>query len=185
MVDAILTTGTKIFFAWFRRKGNIMEKICIVKRRMMNTLEVNNNGNNELRRDLLNYKTENYVFEESTGESKQDISLNLTPEQSKIINSSNQIKTLLENKSNVFVSNIQQQKNGQIVFNFHLDKENTKDLLKTKQVCQKLQISQSFLLKLVKEKKIKSYKIGRLRRFSIEDVMDYVTENVEVKKYNL
>jgi len=35
-------------------------------------------------------------------------------------------------------------------------------------------------MKLVKEQKIKSYKIGRLRRFSLEDILEYLTENEEL-----
>jgi len=34
-------------------------------------------------------------------------------------------------------------------------------------------------MKLVREKKLKSYKLGRLRRFSFQDVLNYLTENIE------
>lgn len=42
-----------------------------------------------------------------------------------------------------------------------------------------LQVSSGFLMKRVKEKKLKSYKLGRLRRFSLEDILNYLTENNE------
>ena len=38
-----------------------------------------------------------------------------------------------------------------------------------------LQISKSFLIRLVKGKKIKSYKFGRLRRFLLTDVIEYLS----------
>jgi excisionase family DNA binding protein len=34
-------------------------------------------------------------------------------------------------------------------------------------------------MKLVKEERLKSYKLGRLRRFSLEDILNYLTENNE------
>jgi excisionase family DNA binding protein len=42
-----------------------------------------------------------------------------------------------------------------------------------------LQVSSGFLMKLVKGKKLKSYKLSRLRRFSLEDILNYLTENNE------
>ncbi len=42
-----------------------------------------------------------------------------------------------------------------------------------------MQVSAGFLMKLVREKKLKSYKLGRLRRFSFQDVLNYLTENIE------
>jgi excisionase family DNA binding protein len=39
-----------------------------------------------------------------------------------------------------------------------------------------LQISRSFLRKLVKNGTIKSYKIGKLRRFLLEDILDYLSQ---------
>lgn len=53
-------------------------------------------------------------------------------------------------------------------------------MLKTGHVCQILQISNSALMNLVKSKKIKSYKIGRLRRFLLQDILDYLSRSEEV-----
>jgi len=39
------------------------------------------------------------------------------------------------------------------------------------------QISKSFLRKLIRTRRIKSYKLGRLRRFSLEDILEYLTRN--------
>jgi len=40
-----------------------------------------------------------------------------------------------------------------------------------------LQISKSFLQKLVNEKKINSYKLGRRRRFLLEDILEYLSND--------
>jgi excisionase family DNA binding protein len=65
--------------------------------------------------------------------------------------------------------------NGRIVFNFRIKTDDTLKMLTVTQVGQMLQISKSFLLRLVKAKKIKSYKFGRLRRFLLTDVIDYLS----------
>ena len=68
---------------------------------------------------------------------------------------------------------------GRIVFNFRLKTDETLKMLTVSQVAQMLQISKSFLIRLVKDKKIKSYKFGRLRRFLLTDVIDYLTRSEE------
>jgi excisionase family DNA binding protein len=77
---------------------------------------------------------------------------------------------------------------GRIVFNFRLKTDETLKMLTVSQVGQMLQISKSFLIRLVKEKKIKSYKFGRLRRFLLSDVIDYLAHSedavVSSKKIN-
>jgi len=64
---------------------------------------------------------------------------------------------------------------GRIVFNFRLKTDDTLKMLTVTQVGQMLQISRSFLIRLVKAKKLKSYKFGRLRRFLLTDVIDYLS----------
>jgi len=74
---------------------------------------------------------------------------------------------------------------GRIVFNFRLKTDDTLKLLTMDQVGQMLQVSKSFLIRLVKEKKIRSYKFGRLRRFLLTDVIDYLSfseDQVPMKK---
>ena len=67
---------------------------------------------------------------------------------------------------------------GQTFLNFHFGDADSMKLLNTKETCRMLQVSASFLMKLVRDKKLKSYKLGRLRRFSFQDVLDYLTENI-------
>ena len=156
-----------------------MEKICIVKRR--------NNISSELRKEdtyaLVNnygiHSEEDYVFEEPNENKNHDLSFNLTSEQSELIRSNYHIKSMVNGEANSFVLNMQKEGQGQTVFKFHFKESDTVQLLKTKEVCHILQVSSGFLMKLVKEKKLKSYKLGRLRRFSLEDILNYLTENNE------
>ena len=74
---------------------------------------------------------------------------------------------------------------GRIVFNFRVKTDDTLKMLTVRQVGQMLQVSKSFLIRLVKAKKIKSYKFGRLRRFLLTDVIDYLSfseDCVDLKK---
>jgi excisionase family DNA binding protein len=75
---------------------------------------------------------------------------------------------------------IQRHTEGQIIFNFQFKKVDIVRMLKAKHVCQMLQISNSLLMSLVKAKKIRSYKVGRLRRFLLQDVLDYLSRSEEV-----
>jgi excisionase family DNA binding protein len=45
-----------------------------------------------------------------------------------------------------------------------------------------LQISNSLLMNLVKSKKIRSYRVGRLRRFLLQDVLDYLSRSEELSE---
>lgn len=156
-----------------------MEKICIVKRR--------NNISNELRKEdaysLANncglHSEGNYVFEEPDENKIHDLSFNLTPEQSGLIRSNQHIKSLINGEAYSFALNAQKDEKEQTVLKFHFREPDTVQLLKTKEVCHMLQVSSGFLMKLVKEKKLKSYKLGRLRRFSLEDILNYLTDNNE------
>jgi len=47
-------------------------------------------------------------------------------------------------------------------------------LLDGREVCRILQVSRSFLKRLTARGELKSYKIGRLRRFLLEDVLEYL-----------
>ena len=47
-------------------------------------------------------------------------------------------------------------------------------MLTAKEICQMLQVSRHTLDRIVRTGCIKSYRVGRLRRFSAEDIMDYL-----------
>lgn len=71
---------------------------------------------------------------------------------------------------------------GKYVFNFLFKQVHDVRMLSSKDVCIMLKISKRFLAKLVSSGKIDSYKIGRLRRFLLDDILTYLGENKETPK---
>jgi excisionase family DNA binding protein len=155
-----------------------MEKICIVKRRSnissgqrhdRTIVPVNN-------RDV--YDGADYEFTSPADEEGDKLSLNLTSKQSELMQSNEFLKSIDDHEAKSFVMNTKKV-DGQTVLSFNFGDAGSMKLLTTKDACAMLQISNSFLMKLVKEKRLKSYKLGRLRRFSFQDVLDYLTESIE------
>lgn len=112
----------------------------------------------------------------------ETISINLTPEQYDLVKSSQYVKYFLNGEASGVSLDMQKHRNGQIIFNFQFRKVDTVKMLKSEHVCRMLQISNSTLIKLVKLKKMRSYKIGRLRRFLLQDILDYLSRSEEVFK---
>ncbi|HYA14794.1 MAG TPA: helix-turn-helix domain-containing protein [Syntrophales bacterium] len=122
---------------------------------------------------------ETYTLDESDEDIDETISIDLTPDQYELVKSSSYVKYFLNGESSGVSLDINKQKDGQIIFNFQFRKVETVKMLKTDHVCQMLQISKSSLMNLVNSKKIKSYKIGRLRRFLLQDILDYLSRSEE------
>lgn len=68
---------------------------------------------------------------------------------------------------------------GKYVFNFLFKKVHDVRMLSPTDVCIMLKISRRFLSKLVSTGKIDSYKLGRLRRFLLDDILTYLGEHRE------
>ena len=75
---------------------------------------------------------------------------------------------------------VQRSEEGEIIFNFYFKQVYLSRMLTTSDVCTMLQVSRAFLARLVSAGKMKSYKIGRLRRFSLEDILGHLGESAEV-----
>jgi excisionase family DNA binding protein len=174
-----------------------MEKISIVKRRKKGALESGGDElirigaqglqeqdlmelpSSELKRSPDNVEKETYALAESNRNINETISINLTPEQYALVKSSQYVKYFLDGESSGVSLDMQKQRDGQIVFNFQFKKVDTVKMLKPVHVCQMLQISRSSLMNLVKSNKMRSYKIGRLRRFLLQDIIDYLSRSEE------
>ena len=124
-------------------------------------------------------KKEDPVFEEVTADKDEVVTVELTPDQSEVIQSTNYIKDLLEGIGSGVKLDIDQSEPGKIFFNFYFKPIYTVKMLTTKNVCELLQVSRSYVTKLIKTEQIKSYRIGRRRRFSLEDMLDYINKNRE------
>ncbi len=68
---------------------------------------------------------------------------------------------------------------GKYTFNFLFKQIHDVRMLSPKDVCIMLKISRRFLSKLVSAGKIDTYKLGRLRRFLLDDILTYLAENRE------
>jgi excisionase family DNA binding protein len=170
-----------------------MEKICIVKRReqysqIRNKPAIYEESGSSLESEdvTLNIKRENKKLSIgqslsglSNSDSANEVSITMTPEQSNMLQESAYVKKILAGTVKDRAFTIQQTPAGQIVLNFHPRAAVNLRMLRTDQVCSMLQISRSLLMRLIHENKIKSYKIGRLRRFLLEDILEYLLSNEE------
>ena len=70
---------------------------------------------------------------------------------------------------------VQKEKEYQVVFRFHFSQIQNPKMLTTGEVCEMMRVSKSFLHRLVRQGSLKSYKVGRLRRFLVTHVFEYLS----------
>ena len=175
-----------------------MEKICIVKRRQEYSKDTNKkavHGTTSAAskpdlptENILETKSKSFHREKKVVEvnkdSGQEISITLTPEQLTMLQTSEYIKNILNGSTDNPAISINRNPAGRMILNVRLNESPLVRMLRSDQVCIMLQISRSLLIRLVNEKKIRSYKIGRLRRFLLEDILSYLTGNEEFVRLN-
>jgi excisionase family DNA binding protein len=124
------------------------------------------------------------IVEEFIDNSSSVISIIMTKEQSALLQQSEYIKELLSGTKNDPSFDIKINADGQLAINFRFNDSLLLRMLAPNQVCQMLQVSRSFLQKLVHEKKINSYKLGRMRRFLLEDILEYLSNDAQFAQLN-
>ena len=175
-----------------------MEKICIVKRRQeyaqeeaKRTAQDSQNVTLPLGIEVHGTVVDNRhefpgekAVEEFFDNSCHVISITMTQEQSNLLQKSEYIKDLLDEKKNDPTLDVKLNNEGRIILKLQLlNNSLLPRMLRCDQVCQMLQISRSFLQKLIHENKIKSYKIGRLRRFLLEDILEFLLNNEKFAQF--
>ncbi|HBI47603.1 MAG TPA: hypothetical protein DDX93_02610 [Smithella sp.] len=170
-----------------------MEKICIVKRRReqaqpdvkpappdrhCDTLP-SEAAKSDTAADNQSRLSNKKIVEEFMDDASCIISIIMTKEQSALLQQSEYIKELLGGAKKDPSLDIKIDHNGQLALNFRYNESILLRMLCSDQVCQILQISKSFLQKLVNEKKLNSYKLGRMRRFLLEDILEYLSNDEE------
>ena len=180
-----------------------MEKLCIVKRRKRRIpgfeLAPDPQTQAEMAScfreniyDLLSYSANSQLGVKKAVDSPPKplpeksgnvVSLHLTSEQCDAILSGNLEGYLAEGVSYAMNLETKYHEDGHITLNLHFDTLRKHRILKFEHVCGMLGVSRSFLKKLVQANTLKSYKPGRLRRFSLDDVLEYLTQNEEAKRY--
>ncbi len=124
-----------------------MEKLCIVKRRKTGFGGDGNAG----------------IAAEETTTASPVLSFELTPQQANIMTGNSNFRRLCgENPSQVF-------------FNLHFNTASSIRMLTAANVCDMLQVSRTTVRKLVNTALLPSVKIGRLRRFFMDDILDYLS----------
>jgi excisionase family DNA binding protein len=124
------------------------------------------------------------IVEEFMDKSSSVISITMTKEQSALLQQSEYIKELLSGAKSDPSLDIKINPDGRISLNYHFNDSLLLRMLSPNQVCQMLQISRSFLQKIINEKKLNSYKLGRMRRFLLEDILEYLSSDTEVTQLN-
>jgi excisionase family DNA binding protein len=124
------------------------------------------------------------IVEEFMDKSSSVISITMTKEQSALLLQSEYIKELLSGAKSDPSLDIKINPDGRISLNYHFNDSLLLRMLSPNQVCQMLQISRSFLQKIINEKKLNSYKLGRMRRFLLEDILEYLSSDTEVTQLN-
>jgi excisionase family DNA binding protein len=122
--------------------------------------------------------------EEFADRSSSTISITMTKEQSELLKQSEYIKELLNGIKNDPALDIKMTPDGRLSLNYRFKDSLMMRMLSPNQVCQMLQVSRSFLQKIIHENHIKSYKVGRMRRFLLEDILDYLSSDTDLSQFN-
>jgi len=131
-----------------------------------------------------NELTSNKIVEEFIDNAASVISIIMTKEQSVLLQQSEYIKELLNGTKSDPALDIKISPDGRLSLNYRFNDSLLLRMLAPNQVCQMLQVSRSFLQKLVHENRIKSYKLGRMRRFLLEDILEYLSNDTEFAPFN-
>jgi excisionase family DNA binding protein len=111
----------------------------------------------------------------NTGRGKQ-VTLTLTEQQMRDLGSNPHVMSRLSGEFTAGPRTIE--RNGApLVIQFQFAATMPLQMLKTGEVMQMLRISKNYLGKVVREGKLKSYKVGKLRRFLLDDILSYLCEN--------
>ena len=129
--------------------------------------------------------TDKKIVEEFVDNDSSVISIIMTKEQSNLLQQSEYIKELLSGVKNDPSLDIKLTPDGRLCFNYHFNDSLTIRMLAPNQVCQMLQVSRSFLQKIIHDNKVKSYKLGRMRRFLLEDILEYLSNDTEFNQFNI
>ncbi|MGR3179344.1 MAG: helix-turn-helix domain-containing protein [Candidatus Anammoxibacter sp.] len=157
-----------------------MEKLCIVKRRKRFINDTTIERPSILSSFFKTVKERNDVPGNLNKNKNETLAFFLNDKQTDMLKNSSYFEPLLKGTIGGYNLTMDNQDNGQIVFNLNFNETVNIKLLKPKQVCKMLQISRYFLRKLVKQNKIRSFNIGRLIRFDLNNVLDFISKSENI-----
>ena len=175
-----------------------MEKLCIVKRRqqywqvkdkyaMQNSLSATLKSDDVMGNIVAGDNTSclrQKRAEDLICYSGHVISIAMNQEQTNMLQTSGYIKELLDGTIPNAAFNIQRNADGLMLLNLRFNESPLMRMLRVNQVCEILQISRSFLTRIIRDEKIKSFKVVRLRRFLWADVLEYLQSNEQFAQLN-
>lgn len=171
-----------------------MEKICIVRRKIPEAAPdhrmVRRTNFYTLRRSLsgkvdpsnsgpLRNRWAVQTLIDAPRQSNPGLSIELTPAQAELVRSHPYFRLLVRTVAEDSGIALSTGKDGKIVLNLQLTPFCRASMLTTQDVSDLLQVSKNFVSKLVKAGELKSYKLYRLRRFSLEDVLSFLSDSKE------
>ena len=178
-------------------KGDSMDKICIVKlrKRMTNPAMLGHEcgqGNWEGKgeavpgpsvpaaedRGMSRVHDRMEMSERGKDTADRTVSLMLTPEQMRILQSNPNLLPVFNGAAAKGFATATHTEET-IVFKFTFEPTPPVHLLKMGEVVHMLNISKSYLRKIIRQGTLKSYKIGRLRRIMFDDVLSYLEGSQE------
>lgn len=173
-----------------------MDKICIVKlrKKMGHATELGQSFRNQAwaastARELPVLVSEQGRIQEmhderdrpeSSGDATgRTVALTLTQQQMNMLGVNPHLMSLLNSEFTTGLETIKHQ-GEPLVIKFQFSPMIPLRLLKSSEVVQMLRISRHYLGKIVREGKLKSYKIGLRRRFLLDDILSYLQDNCEL-----
>jgi excisionase family DNA binding protein len=175
-----------------------MEKLCIVKRRQQ-YWQVNDNRSMQnsprscltsdvARGDKIVESSNLYlrqkIIKGSNFYSHHVVSITMTQEQTSMLQKSEYMKEFLDGTIKDTAFNIERNADDLMLLNLRFNESPLMRMLRINQVCEILQISRSFLTRIIRDEKIRSYKVGRLRRFLWADVLEYLQSSEQLVQSN-
>jgi excisionase family DNA binding protein len=155
-----------------------MEKICIAKRRAKYPpLELHRPERQSVVEPVEDVFLRAVPEDYAPRVTERAVSMELTHEQAMMFRSG---IDLSPGKTCMVYLETRRPENGRVVFNFSLAPLYGGKMLCSNEVCTMLKIGRSLLRKMVQTRQIDSYKIGRLRRFLLEDVLHYLSSSREL-----
>jgi excisionase family DNA binding protein len=179
------------------RKGDSMEKICIVKLRKIiadpfNSFDRGSAAEHEsgaggfMRLPKLGFGAKNAGEESAaTGDPRSNedatshnVSLKLTRDQARALESDTHLRSYLHGEFRGEFGE-KERASEPIVIKFEFESASPVRLLKPIEIMQMLRIGRTCLNRVVSKGALKSYKIGSRRRFMLDDVLSYLANSLD------
>jgi excisionase family DNA binding protein len=110
--------------------------------------------------------------------SDMTLRLPLNPEQSQLLDALPYLaKTRQQNEPTLTFDLTESRDHNGIILQFSLHNEAVPEMLSLKELCQQLKVGRRFVLRLIRQGRLRCYRIGKRYRFAISDVKQYLAQS--------